>query len=58
MMLTVPIVIYAIFRYLYLIHHKGGGGSPEELVLKDVPLAVSIVVWGGTVLALLIWFRP
>lgn len=58
MMLTVPVVIYAIFRYLYLIHHKGGGGSPEEMVFTDVPFAASIVVWGGMVLALLIWFRP
>ncbi len=58
MMLTVPVVIYAIFRYLYLIHHKGGGGSPEEMVFTDVPFAASIVVWGGMVLTLLIWFRP
>ena len=58
MMLTVPMVIYAIFRYLYLIHHHGDGGSPEELVLKDIPLAASIALWGGTVLVLLVWFRP
>jgi len=58
MMLTVPVVIYAIFRYLYLIHHKGGGGSPEEMVFTDVPFAASIVVWGGMVVTLLIWFRP
>jgi 4-hydroxybenzoate polyprenyltransferase len=58
MLVTVPIVIYAIFRYLYLIHRHGAGGSPEELVLKDIPLAVSIVAWGATVLLLLILFRP
>ena len=58
MMVTVPIVIYAIFRYLYIIHRHGGGGSPEELVLKDIPLAVSILTWGFTVLVLLIRFRP
>ena len=39
MMITVPFVVYAIFRYIYLIHHHEGGGSPEELVLKDKPLA-------------------
>jgi 4-hydroxybenzoate polyprenyltransferase len=58
MLVTVPIVIYAIFRYLYLIHRHGAGGSPEELVLKDIPLAASIVTWGVTVLVLLIMFRP
>jgi 4-hydroxybenzoate polyprenyltransferase len=58
MLLTVPMVIYAIFRYIYLIHQHGAGGSPEELVLKDIPFAVSIVVWGATVLGLLLMFRP
>jgi 4-hydroxybenzoate polyprenyltransferase len=57
MLATVPMVIYAIFRYLYLIHHRGGGGSPEELVLKDRPLALSIALYGLTVLVLLSFFR-
>ena len=57
MLLTVPLVIYAIFRYLYLIHQQGGGGSPEELVLKDRPLALSIALYGLLVLVLLALFR-
>lgn len=57
LMTTIPFVIYAIFRYLYLIYQHGGGGSPEELVLKDPPLAISIGLWGLTVLALLFAFR-
>jgi hypothetical protein len=57
MMSTVPFVIYAIFRYLYLIHQHGGGGSPEELVLKDRPLFASIALYGLTVLVLLAIFR-
>jgi 4-hydroxybenzoate polyprenyltransferase len=57
MMITVPFVIYAIFRYLYLIHHRNGGGSPEELLLKDLPLAASVGLYGITVLALLAFFR-
>jgi 4-hydroxybenzoate polyprenyltransferase len=57
MLLTVPFVVYAIFRYIYLIHHHRGGGSPEELVLKDRPLAISIVLYGLTVLALLFYYR-
>jgi 4-hydroxybenzoate polyprenyltransferase len=46
MMLTVPIVIYGIFRYLYLIHVKGEGGAPDELVLTDRPLQVAFALWG------------
>ena len=34
LLLTVPFVIYAVFRYLYLIHVKGLGGAPEEMLLK------------------------
>ncbi|MFL5801519.1 MAG: decaprenyl-phosphate phosphoribosyltransferase [Roseiflexaceae bacterium] len=57
MLLTVPFVVYGIFRYIYLIHHHRGGGSPEELVLKDRPLALDIVLYGLTVLALLFYYR-
>jgi len=46
MMLTIPFVIYGIFRYLYLIHVENLGGAPEELVLTDRPLMASIVFWG------------
>lgn len=42
---TVPFVLYGIFRYLYLIHQKAGGGTPEVLILKDKPLLVSIFLW-------------
>jgi hypothetical protein len=41
MLLTVPFVVYAIFRYLYLMHVKGEGGAPDELVLKDRPLMIT-----------------
>jgi 4-hydroxybenzoate polyprenyltransferase len=58
LMLTIPFVIYAIFRYLYLIYQRDGGGSPEEMVLTDRPLAISIVFWGLSVLAILMIFRP
>jgi 4-hydroxybenzoate polyprenyltransferase len=53
MMLTIPFVIYAIFRYLYLIYQKDEGGSPEELLLRDRPLLVCIVLWGLTSVAIL-----
>jgi 4-hydroxybenzoate polyprenyltransferase len=46
MMLTIPFVVYAIFRYLFLIHRRDGGGSPEQLLLSDGPLLAGIVLWG------------
>ncbi|MCD4685909.1 MAG: decaprenyl-phosphate phosphoribosyltransferase [Anaerolineae bacterium] len=48
MMLTVPFVIYGIFRYLYLMHVRGEGGAPDELVLKDIPLMLTLVLYGLT----------
>jgi 4-hydroxybenzoate polyprenyltransferase len=56
LMVTIPFVIYAIFRYLYLIYQRGEGGAPDELILKDLPLAGSVVLWGLTVLGVLLLF--
>ncbi len=56
MMVTVPIVIYALFRYLYLIHKKKGGESPDEIIFADFPFLVSIFLW--TVMIILIIYRP
>lgn len=56
MMLTIPFVIYGLLRYLYLIHQKNMGGSPEEIVLKDIPLLVSILLWGVTAVIILYLF--
>jgi len=53
MMLTIPFVIYAIFRYLYLIYQQDEGGSPEELLLRDRPLLICIILWGLTSVAIL-----
>ncbi len=53
MMLTIPFVLYGIFRYLYLIHIRNEGGSPEEALLNDRPLLISIILWGATVVAIL-----
>ncbi len=53
MMLTIPLVIYCLFRYLYLIHVKGEGGAPEELIFTDKPLLIGILLWGLTVIAIL-----
>ena len=51
MMLTIPFVLYSIFRYLYLIQVKHSGGAPEEVLLSDRPLQVAILLWGLAVLA-------
>lgn len=53
MMLTIPVVVYGIFRYLYLIHIKGEGGAPDELVLIDRPLQVAFGLWGLLAVAVL-----
>lgn len=42
---TAPFVLYGIFRYLYLVHLKGKGGSPEEIILQDKPMLFNIVLW-------------
>jgi len=53
MMLTIPFVIYGIFRYLYLIHVENKGGAPEELVLTDKPLMATGILWGLSVIVIL-----
>ncbi len=53
MMLTIPFVIYGIFRYLFLIHVKAEGGAPEELLLSDKPLMITVALWGLTTVAIL-----
>lgn len=53
MMLTIPFVLYSIFRYIYLIHQRGETAPPDEVLLKDRPLQVTVVLWGATVLSLL-----
>jgi 4-hydroxybenzoate polyprenyltransferase len=50
MMLTVPFVLYGVFRYLYLIQMKGLGGAPEEILIKDRPLQITVALWGISVL--------
>lgn len=57
MMLTIPFVIYAIFRYLYLIQVANIGDAPEEVLFADRPLQICIFLWGLAVLALF-YFLP
>ena len=42
---TVPFVLYGIFRYLYLIHQKNEGGSPERVLLNDMPILITVILY-------------
>ena len=53
---TVPFPIYGIFRYLYLVHRREGGGSPAEMLLRDRPLLACVALW--TIAIVLIIYRP
>lgn len=57
MIATTPWVLLGIFRYLYLVHVRDEGGAPEELLLRDRPLALTVVGWATTALIVLVWFR-
>jgi 4-hydroxybenzoate polyprenyltransferase len=48
MMVTVPFVVYGVFRYLLLLHRHGLGEEPENVLLTDVPLLVTIAAWATT----------
>ena len=54
--LTIPFPLYGIFRYLYLVHRREGGGSPADLLLTDRPLLACVALWALTVA--LIIYRP
>lgn len=58
MMATIPVVIYGIFRYLYLVYVKNQGGSPEEMLLSDRPLAAAAFGWIALSILILYVFRP
>ena len=54
--LTIPFPLYGIFRYLYLVHQREGGGSPADLLLADRPLLICVALWAIAVA--LIIYRP
>ena len=53
MMLTILFVVYGIFRYLHLVNVQNAGGAPEELVLTDWPLMVTVLLWAATAVTIL-----
>jgi 4-hydroxybenzoate polyprenyltransferase len=54
MMLTIPFALYGVFRYLYLIQVEHAGGAPEEILLKDRPLQITLLLFG--ILVLIIFY--
>lgn len=57
MLLTVPFVVYGIFRYLFIIQTTHDAGAPDEVALKDRPLQITVLLWGLTVLAVFYFFK-
>lgn len=53
MLLTVPFVLYGLFRYLYLIHVRKEGGAPEDMILQDRPLALAVLLFGVAVVTVI-----
>jgi 4-hydroxybenzoate polyprenyltransferase len=47
--LTLPFPLYGIFRYLYLVHQKEGGGNPTDMLLTDRPLLICVALWAAAV---------
>jgi 4-hydroxybenzoate polyprenyltransferase len=53
MMVTIPVVMYGMFRYLFLVREGDVGGAPEELLFRDRPLLIAVVVWAVLAVMLL-----
>jgi hypothetical protein len=51
--LTLPFVLYGIFRYLYLLYRRQLGGNPSDLVLSDRALLANTVLWIAALLLLI-----
>jgi 4-hydroxybenzoate polyprenyltransferase len=56
--ITLPFPLYGIFRYLYLVHQKEGGGSPAEMLVNDRPLLICVALWAATVALLIYGLAP
>lgn len=54
--ITIPFVVYGIFRYLYLVHNRQEGGKPERVLFSDIPLLIDVLLWiGAACVALYVW---
>jgi 4-hydroxybenzoate polyprenyltransferase len=50
---TLPFVVYGLFRYFYIVHTRDGGGDPSRTLIKDLPLMVTVLLWGFSCIAIL-----
>ncbi len=50
---TIPFVVYGVFRYLYLIHKEEKGGSPTRVMIGDAPILINVILWLITVIVVL-----
>jgi len=55
--LTIPFPLYGIFRYLYLVHRREGGGSPSQMLINDRPLLLCVGLWVAAVVVI-VYVRP
>ncbi len=53
LMVTIPFVLYGLFRYLYVIYRTGGGGAPEDVLVGDRPLQAAVLLWIVTCILIL-----
>lgn len=53
LLVTVPMVMYALFRYLYLVQVRGAGGAPEDILLRDKPFLLDVIAWALTLVFIL-----
>lgn len=56
LMWTIPLVIYGIFRYLYLIHVENKGGQPDEILLQDKPILITVLLYTVLLVVILMFF--
>ncbi len=57
MMFTIPFVVFGIARYFYLIHAKQAGGSPEDILIRDVPILLTVLGWVAATVGILLAYR-
>ena len=57
MMLTLPFVVYGVFRYIYLVHTRDIAESPEEILISDTPTIIAVILWLATGATILLLYR-
>jgi 4-hydroxybenzoate polyprenyltransferase len=50
---TIPFVVFGIFRYLFLVYRREGGGNPSEVLITDAPILATVVLWAASVFVIL-----